>query len=44
MGRRVLQAMREVTKQERIENEKEQYKQKMWSKVNSWLADYDHKP
>ena len=41
MGRRVLRAMREVTREERIEAEKECYKQRMWSKVSTWLADYD---
>ena len=41
MGRRVLAAMREVTREERVESEKELYKQRMWSKVSSWLADYD---
>lgn len=41
MGKRVLAAMRQVTREERVESEKELYKQRMWSKVSSWLADYD---
>lgn len=42
-GRSILRAMAQVTKEERIEREKAAYKQKMWSKVNTWLADIDHK-
>lgn len=40
-GRRILKAWREATRLERIEREKNNYKQKMWSKVNSWLTDLD---
>jgi hypothetical protein len=32
-----------VSKQERVEREKEAFKSKMFSKVNSWLADFDSK-
>ena len=40
-GKRILKAWRLATKEERIEREKQDYKQKMWSKVNSWLTDLD---
>lgn len=40
-GKRILKAWREATRLERIEREKNNYKQKMWSKVNSWLIDLD---
>jgi hypothetical protein len=41
LGRAVVKAWREETKVMRIEREKSEYKQKMWSKVNNWLADID---
>jgi hypothetical protein len=40
-GRRILKAWRAATRLESIEREKNNYKQKMWSKVNSWLTDLD---
>lgn len=40
-GKRIIKALREVTKDERVEREKQAYKEKMWSKVNTWLSDYD---
>ncbi len=36
-----MKAWREISRLERIDREKQDYKQKMWSKVNSWLTDLD---
>ncbi len=35
--------MRAYTKEARVEREKKQYKDQMWSKVNTWLHDFDKK-
>jgi hypothetical protein len=40
-GKRIVKAWRDITRLERVEREKQQYKQKMWSKVNTWLYDLD---
>lgn len=32
-----------MTRQDRVERQKEAFKSKMFSKVNSWLADFDSK-
>ena len=40
-GRKILKSWREISRIERIEREKQNYKQKMWSKVNTWLTDLD---
>ena len=40
-GRMFLQCLRVEGEERRIENEKNQFKQAMWSKVNSWLTEID---
>lgn len=35
--------MRGYTREARVEKEKKQYKDQMWSKVNNWLHDFDKK-
>ena len=41
IGRKILYELRSQTKLMRLEREKQDYKQKMWSKVNTWLHDLD---
>lgn len=43
IGKKVFQSLAEVSKQERVEREKEAFKSRMFSKVNTWLADFDSK-
>ena len=38
-----LMCLRIDGEERRIENEKNHFKQAMWSKVNSWLTEIDHR-
>lgn len=41
VGRKVFKELRTQVKEMKLEREKNEYKQKMWSKVNTWLHDLD---
>ena len=41
VGRKVFRELRTQVKEMKLEREKNEYKQKMWSKVNTWLHDLD---
>ena len=43
VGKPILRALYSNAAEARVEREKKAYKDKMWSKVNSWLTDFDHK-
>lgn len=43
IGKQIIQAMKEFGKEVRVEKDKKAYKDKMWTKVNSWLTDFDKK-
>ena len=41
VGRKVFKELRSQVREMKQEREKNEYKQKMWSKVNTWLHDLD---
>lgn len=41
LGRKVFEALNDYAQDEKIDREKNMYKDKMWSKVNQWLTDFD---
>ena len=43
-GRMLLDAMQQEADENKVEKEKDHFKQAMWSKVNSWLTEIDRRP
>jgi hypothetical protein len=43
LGKKILQKWREVKEDEIKEREREKFKNRMWSKVNTWLDEIDKK-
>lgn len=42
-GKLLFECLRLEGKERKIESEKDQFKQAMWSKVNNWLSEIDQK-